>query len=555
MTEQIQVLVVEDRADWQDIVCEAVAGQGYKPYATASYDEAMKAFEEQRFDIAIIDPVLDRANPFNRAGVSIIQRINEAQPALPIIVVTGSFAPDIKASLEALRPQAPVFFKETWNPVEFGNALNQQLRGESRPQPSGAPQPENEQSLPDPRPLTPPPTAAAGRPRVLIVENRRDWQEIVAETLDEATCFWRIAHNGQEALFELERERFHLIVLDLKLQAAELPMPSSEGWLLLDHIVEAYPKTKVVIMSGRAAPGDVAELLTRYSALLGFIDKERFSRQAILDAVAQATQAPELTLQTFGQFRVWRDGRAIPKWERPQAEWVVKLLLVKRATGGRAMTADELMTHLWPDTDEASGRKKLLPLISNARAILEPDIEPRDSNFILRTGNGYFFDLSGRVTWDLLTFRKHLSAGRDLFRAARWTEAIAELEQGLELYKGDFLAEDRYADWAVAARHDIANEYRDLLIYLADASAALGRYPQAIKACEKALRKDPLLESVYRRLMRFHYCNGDKGQALKVYRDCRMLFEEMFEENPTLATRKLHDAIANNEPVECLSES
>ncbi|NIP28825.1 MAG: tetratricopeptide repeat protein, partial [Phycisphaerae bacterium] len=79
----------------------------------------------------------------------------------------------------------------------------------------------------------------------------------------------------------------------------------------------------------------------------------------------------------------------------------------------------------------------------------------------------------------------------------------------------------------------IVNEFRDLLIYLADANAALGRYPEAIKACEMALRKDPLLESVYRRLMQFHYCNGEKGCALKVYRDCSKLFEELFEESPT----------------------
>jgi DNA-binding SARP family transcriptional activator len=89
---------------------------------------------------------------------------------------------------------------------------------------------------------------------------------------------------------------------------------------------------------------------------------------------------------------------------------------------------------------------------------------------------------------------------------------------------------------------------------LADAYAALGRFPQAVDAGETALRKDPLLESVYCRLMRFHYCNGDKGQALKVYRDCLKVFEELFGESPTPATRQLYQAIANDEPVECLAK-
>jgi DNA-binding SARP family transcriptional activator len=214
------------------------------------------------------------------------------------------------------------------------------------------------------------------------------------------------------------------------------------------------------------------------------------------------------------------------------------------------VAADELITRLWPDSDEESGRKKLLPLISVARRTLEPDIEPRDSNFILRSSNGYFFDLSGQVTWDFLEFRDHAQRGRQLVQSEQWAEAVAELEKGRNLYKGDFLAEDLYQDWAIDIRREISVEYRDLLINLADACAALEQYAPAIEACEVALNKDPLLESVYRRLMRFHYCNGEKGQALKVYRDCLTLFEELFGESPTPATRQLHQAIMNDEPME-----
>ena len=385
---------------------------------------------------------------------------------------------------------------------------------------------------------------------MLLVENREDWQHIVATSLTEAGYFWRLADTAQAALLEMEKESFHLVILDLKLQDNNLPLRSTEGWLLLDHLVEARPKTKVLILSGRASPSDVADLLTHYP-VVGFIEKQNFTSRAITEAVAQAIQAPELRIQSFGQFRLWRDGQAIGVWDRPQAETVVKLLLIRRARDGRAVAADELITRLWPDSDEESGRKKLLPLISNARRTLEPDIEPRDSNFILRSANGYFFELSGGVRWDLLDFRSHLAVGRRLSQEERWAEAVAELEQGRTLYRGDFLAEDRYADWAIDVRREIGAEFRDLLILLADAYAALGRYAPAIEVCESALRKDPLLESVYRRLMRLHYCNGEKGQALKVYRDCLKLFEELFGESPTPATRQLHEAIANDEPVEC----
>jgi DNA-binding SARP family transcriptional activator len=549
MTHPANILIVEDRSDWQDIVCKTISAKGYIAHTAGSYQDALPLLSTQRLDLAVIDPVLDIHNRFNRDGLSVIQKIGETQPPIPIIIITGSLTPDLKRSFQSLCPTAPVLLKESWDPTSFSQLIDQLLGKPILPPP---PSPNSQPVLPVVvTKLTPPPASRAiGHPRVLLVENREDWQYTVATILEEAGCFWRVARTAPEALYELEQESFHLVILDLKLQPVELPLRSTEGWLLLDHLAATHPKTKIVILSGRASPGDVADLLQHYP-ILNFIEKQSFSPETIFQAIAQATQTPQFRIQTLGQFRLWRDNQAIEVWERPQAETVLKMLLVRRARGGRAVAADELITHLWPDADEDSGRKKLLPLISNARRTLEPDIEPRDSNFILRSSNGYFFDLNEGVDWDLLEFREHLSRGRRLIRENRWEEALAELEKGRALYRGDFMAEDRYTDWVIEMRREITADFCDLLILLADAYATLGRYVQAIEVGEWALRKDPLLESVYRRLMRYHYCKGDKGQALKVYRDCLKVFEELFGESPTPATRQLYEAIAADQPVEC----
>ncbi len=550
MTTQTHILVVEDRDDWQDIVCSAVTAEGHTPHSATSYSAALAALETQPFSLVIVDPVLDRDNRFNRDGLSVVAKAREIQPDTPVLIITGSLTQDLDASLKSLCPTAPILFKESWEPATFYHWLHELTGQQAKPDTGD----DDARPAPDLAPPSlEPPGVPMGRPRVLVVENREDWQNIVAHTLNDLGYFWRVAQNASEALQEMERENFHLVVLDLKLQQHDLPLRSHEGWLLLDHLVETRPKTKVVILSGRAGPGDVADLLTNYP-IIGFIEKQNFSPQAIQSAVEQATQAPELNIQTFGQFRLWRDGQAIEVWERPQAESVVKMLLVRRARGGRAVAADELITRLWPESDVAGGRKKLLPLISVARRTIEPEIEPRDSNFILRSSNGYFFDLSGRVTWDLIEFRERARQGKTLAQAGQWAEAVTELEKGRALYKGDFLAEDPYEEWAIDLRREISVEYRDLLITLADARAMLGQYASAIDACQVALTKDPLLESVYRRLMRFHTCNGEKGQALKVYRDCLKLFEELFGESPTPATRHLHQAIVNDNPIECQGE-
>lgn len=553
MTSQVNVLVVEDRRDWQEIICDAVSDQGYIPHAVTTYKDALDLLNQRKFDMATIDPVLDAENRFNRDGLSVIQKIDQIQLGIPIVVITGDLTQDLKDSLQHLRPQASVLFKDSWDGLEFSTILKSLQEKAKATSTKGEFSDSSNQSEGLTTPTPPSIHRAVNRPRILVVENRLDWQEIVTQVLDEANYFWRVAHNAQEALQEIEKENFHLVILDLKLQANDLPLRSNEGWLLLDFLVESRPNTKVVVLSGQAGPSDVANLLTHYP-IIRFIEKEKFTDQIIKDVVAEATKAPELRIQTFGQFRLWRAGHAVEVWEYRQAETLVKLLLVKRAREERAVSANELITRLWPDDDEENGRKKLQPLISNARRTIEPDIEPRDSNFILRSANGYFFDISGPVTWDLLEFWEHLRVGRELIEEKNWDEAIAELQAGRNLYRGDFLSEDRYADWAIELQREVTNDFRDLLILLADAYTALSHYDKAVEACQFALRKDPLLESVYRRLMGLHYCQGQKAQALKVYRDCIKLFEELFGESPTPATRQLHQAISNDEDFDCPPE-
>lgn len=387
--------------------------------------------------------------------------------------------------------------------------------------------------------------------RILIVEDEPHWQEFVAEVLADEGHICRSSDTYQAALATLDEESFGVVFLDMMLSEFDLPVRDGTGWKLLDHLVEQHPRTKVVVLSGRATAGEAARLVRDYP-IVAFIDKSEDDVAAqILDTVRQATRAPSLRIQTFGQFNIWRDGLLIDPWDRVQATTIVKLLLIRRAAGGRAVSPDELIEWLWPDSDAETGRKKLLPLLSNARRTLEPDIEPRDSNFILRSSGGYYFDLSGDVTWDVLEFQGHITAGNGYQRAGDLDAASTAYQAARALYLGDFLAEDRYAPWAIPQRRALQMEYRDMLSNLAEAHAALGHYAQAIDAGQAALDVDPLLESVYRQLMRYYYCAGDKGQALKVYRNCAKLFDELFGEGPTPQTKHLFQSISDNAQLDC----
>ncbi len=387
--------------------------------------------------------------------------------------------------------------------------------------------------------------------RVLIVEDEPEWQDIVGELLTDEGHSYRTAHDYESALAQLGQESFNVVFLDMMLHEFDLAVRGGTGWRLLDYLVEQHPRTKVIVLSGRATAGEAVQLVRNYP-IAAFIDKGEIDTETqILDAVSQAMQAPSLRIQTFGQFNVWRDGQLIDPWERVQSKTIVKLLLIRRAAGGRAVSPDELIEWLWPESNPESGRKKLLPLLSNARRTLEPDIEPRDSNFILRSSNGYYFDLSGDVTWDTQDFQQLARQAAVQRREGELEVAITAYKAACDLYVDDFLAEDRYAPWAIPQRQALQSEYRDSLASLAQAHAALGQYGDAIRAGEAALEEDPLQESIYRLLMRYHYCAGEKGKALKVYRNCEALFGELFGEGTTPQTKHLFEAISNNAELDC----
>jgi CheY-like chemotaxis protein len=128
--------------------------------------------------------------------------------------------------------------------------------------------------------------------RVLIVEDEPEWQTLVAELLADEGHVCRRADTYAGALATLNQESFNLVFLDMMLHEFDLPVRSGTGWALLDYLVEQQPRTKVVVLSGRATAGEAARLVRDYP-IVAFIDKGEADVDAqILDAIREAARAP-----------------------------------------------------------------------------------------------------------------------------------------------------------------------------------------------------------------------------------------------------------------------
>src|SRR5690606_6226011 len=81
------------------------------------------------------------------------------------------------------------------------------------------------------------------QPRVLIVEDEKFIRDILADFLTMEGYVVRTADDGTEALKELSRSNYALVISDLK-------MPKMGGLELLQHVAKMQPEALTVIMTG-----------------------------------------------------------------------------------------------------------------------------------------------------------------------------------------------------------------------------------------------------------------------------------------------------------------
>ena len=116
--------------------------------------------------------------------------------------------------------------------------------------------------------------------RILVVDDEPDILLFLRIHLTAAGHETVLAADGEQALERLHQDHFDLVLLDVC-------MPIMDGWSVLEAIHES---TRVVVVSGRPAPGDL-----RRAFELGAADYVRkpFLPERVLEAVSAALARDE----------------------------------------------------------------------------------------------------------------------------------------------------------------------------------------------------------------------------------------------------------------------
>ena len=168
-----------------------------------------------------------------------------------------------------------------------------------------------------------------------------------------------------------------------------------------------------------------------------------------------------LRIRLLGRFEVWRNDTLIhsKEWGRRKTQSLLKLFLTQR---GHSFTTDQLLYALYPKGDPEKAAANLRTRISQLRRVLEPDLKRgTDSRYILNVSQGnYLFSDCIPCVVDIDQFEDHLASAKKLEEAERLREALQHYQQAIDLYRGDFLAEDLYEEWTQTQRE----RYRDLYV-------------------------------------------------------------------------------------------
>jgi DNA-binding SARP family transcriptional activator/CRP-like cAMP-binding protein len=245
---------------------------------------------------------------------------------------------------------------------------------------------------------------------------------------------------------------------------------------------------------------------------------------------------------TFGNFQVFRGETRVPdqNWRARSPKLILKALI---ARGGSGVPKDLLIDDLWPQASRDSVESQFKMALHRLRYALEPLMDKsRGSSYVILKDNLVSLrkDLCRTDLDEFLSLQKQ---GKRAEEAGDEGRAILCYRSAIDIYSGDFLAEDLYETWAEVKRYQLRTMYIDLLYRTAGLYEAQGRSKKAIEYYKMIIKTDPICEAAYQKLMLIYSNGGMRAEALRVYEDCRKAIEREIGVQPGRLTSSIYRKI------------
>jgi DNA-binding SARP family transcriptional activator len=248
-----------------------------------------------------------------------------------------------------------------------------------------------------------------------------------------------------------------------------------------------------------------------------------------------------LRIYLTGEVQAERDGRLLreTKLGGPQGRFVLAYLVSERK---RAVTQGELAEALWPESLPPSWTVALSAIISRLRSRLATLGLVR-SHIIGNAFGCYQFSAPADTWVDLEAAFAGVDAAEGFVAAGNPQAGYGPSLIATTILRRPFLAGDD-GPWVEGRRVALAAALVRALDARVEALVANGEVELALAHAREAVRMEPYRESGYRRLMRMQIRNGDRGEAIRSYMECKRVLGSELGVTPSEETEALYREVA-----------
>ncbi|MEM7287597.1 MAG: BTAD domain-containing putative transcriptional regulator [Actinomycetota bacterium] len=223
-------------------------------------------------------------------------------------------------------------------------------------------------------------------------------------------------------------------------------------------------------------------------------------------------------LRLLGPAELIIGGRAVDdaNWRREKLRSLIGYLVLNPTT-----TRDAVMTALWPEADEDAARRNLRSTLNLAHKVLEPARASGDATWFIRSdGASMRLMVDEHLRIDALRFDHLLNSADSLLDDGAPSMALPLFVEASALYRGDFLADASYDDWAIAARDLLRSRFVDGTCRAAELLLAANRIDESLAYATKVLDAEPWSERAHRAVIAAHLERGDRTAARRALAAC-----------------------------------
>jgi DNA-binding SARP family transcriptional activator len=204
------------------------------------------------------------------------------------------------------------------------------------------------------------------------------------------------------------------------------------------------------------------------------------------------------------------------------------------------VSSDELLAEFWPQPGGSPAATNVRQAVHALRDRLEPDRERQAPPLYVigRRGGGYEL-AAGLVLLDADAFAAAAEAGLHALRDGDAARAEAALARAATLYRGDFLADEPDAEWAMRERDRLRALAGRVLRALAGMYLRAGELDAASDHLLRLADLEPLDVDAQRQMLTLLLRRGRRTEATRRYEVVCRRFRRAFGEEPSFELAEL----------------